>query len=325
MQTYSTNTQNKKTKTLISFIITFYNESIDMLQECIDSIYNISLDKKEREIILINDGSEINPTPLLNKNTNIRYYKQKNMGVSQARNTGVNLATGKYIQFIDADDFLIVPAYNTIINILKVKKPNILFFRFTNNEKKYKIRSSYKHTNLGAEYMYKNNIRASVCTYLVKQELAKNILFTKGIDYCEDEEFTAKLILKANNIIDTLTVAYFYREHPKSCTHKTDREHVSKRFNNMLEVIISLNKLQPKNKLKQKAIKRRINQLTMDFIFNLMLINNDTTVTENYIKKLTKLKLFPLPKKNYTLKYFIFRITTNTKLFRNILTKILHK
>ena len=46
MQTYSTNTQNKKTKTLISFIITFYNESIDMLQECIDSIYNISLDKK---------------------------------------------------------------------------------------------------------------------------------------------------------------------------------------------------------------------------------------------------------------------------------------
>ena len=93
---------------LVSFIITYYNLPVDMLHECIGSIMQLPLQSEEREIILIDDGSDITPlNEIIDYRDEVIYLRQHNQGLSTARNVGVDISKGRYIQFIDADDCLI--------------------------------------------------------------------------------------------------------------------------------------------------------------------------------------------------------------------------
>lgn len=118
---------------LLSVIVPIYNVS-EYLEECIDSIINQSL--KDMEIILVNDCSPDNNDELIcskyiEKDSRIKYIKhKKNKGVGETRNTGIKSATGKYIAFVDPDDFLIdMNIYEKAINILE-DNDNINFVGF---------------------------------------------------------------------------------------------------------------------------------------------------------------------------------------------------
>lgn len=84
---------------LVSFIITTYNLPSEYLELCLKSILKLSLNPKEREIIMIDDGSELSPIQdLMDYQDDIIYLRQRNQGLSMARNKGIQIATGKYIQ-----------------------------------------------------------------------------------------------------------------------------------------------------------------------------------------------------------------------------------
>ena len=89
----------------VSIIIPIYNAS-KYLKRCLDSVINQT--KTELEIILINDGSTDNSEEIIKeyKDKRIRYFKNKNQGIGKTRNFGITKATGKYIMFLDSDDFL---------------------------------------------------------------------------------------------------------------------------------------------------------------------------------------------------------------------------
>ena len=96
-----------KERDLISIVVPIYNVR-DYLDKCITSIQNQSYNKLE--ILLINDGSPDDSKSICKKyekkDKRIRYIEQKNMGLSGARNTGIKISTGKYIIFIDSDDYV---------------------------------------------------------------------------------------------------------------------------------------------------------------------------------------------------------------------------
>ena len=112
---------------LISVIVPIYNAE-KYLKRCIESI--ISQTYKNMEIILINDGSKDNSKKICNeflkKDCRIKLINKENEGVSAARNYGINAAIGKYISFVDADDWLeknlLLEMYN------KLKEKDIKFF-----------------------------------------------------------------------------------------------------------------------------------------------------------------------------------------------------
>jgi glycosyltransferase involved in cell wall biosynthesis len=88
----------------ISVIIPLYNQK-DFIQQSIESILQQTY--QNFEIIVVNDGSTDNPHPVLEKyKKDILLIQQNNCGLSAARNTGLRYASGDYIQFLDADDFL---------------------------------------------------------------------------------------------------------------------------------------------------------------------------------------------------------------------------
>ena len=92
---------------LISVIIPVYNVE-QYLNRCVDSVINQTY--KNLEIILIDDGSTDNSGKICDeysqKDKRVKVIHQKNMGVSNSRNKGINIAKGKYITFVDSDDVL---------------------------------------------------------------------------------------------------------------------------------------------------------------------------------------------------------------------------
>ena len=122
-----------------SVIIPVYN-SEKYLKECLDSLVNQTF--KDFEIICINDGSTDNSKKLLeeyaNKDDRINVYSQENQGVGAARNYGMTLAKGKYINFLDSDDILsanaLKSAYEFLEKHAEIDVVSIPIFFF--NEKK---------------------------------------------------------------------------------------------------------------------------------------------------------------------------------------------
>lgn len=104
---------------LLSVIIPVYNVE-PYLEQCLDSVVNQTY--KNLEIICINDGSTDNSLKILEKyqkkDSRIKLINQKNKGLSEARNAGLDVAKGEYIAFVDSDDYLELNAYEEAMNVV---------------------------------------------------------------------------------------------------------------------------------------------------------------------------------------------------------------
>lgn len=314
---------NNNNQTLVSFIVTCYEIPSDMIKECINSIISLSLSKNEREIILVDDGSKNNPLTAFNElNDEITYVRQKNSGLSIARNTGLRMSTGKFIQFVDGDDYLITETYDMCLDIVRYNEPDVVMFDSTNNKKVKKNRSVPKAID-GACFMRNNNLCASACGYIFNRRILGDLKFTPGI-FHEDEEFTPQLILRAEKVYCLDITAYFYRKRQGSITNNMIKRNIVKRLNDVEKIIIHLNYLADIMPAGDKqALTRKVSQLTMDYLYNTVMLTNSAKQIETRIKRLEEKGLFPLPDKKYTPKYTIFRLVSKNKQLRKLFEIIL--
>ena len=104
---------------LVSFIVTTYNLPVALLEECLNSILALSLTKDEREIILVDDGSDTPPINQLPQKGELIFIRQDNQGLSVARNIGIERAQGEYIQFVDGDDYLLTVPYEHCLDLVR--------------------------------------------------------------------------------------------------------------------------------------------------------------------------------------------------------------
>lgn len=299
---------------LVSFIITTSKHQKEYLVECIKSILQLSLNPKEREIILIDDGSDICPlNDLAEYLPNFIYLRQPNQGVSVARNYGMKIATGKYIQFIDGDDYIRQAAYEHCLDIVRYHQPDIVTFNYCKNNKN--IEPSYELPTpvTGTDFLNNNNLHGAAWSYIFRHSIVGSLQFTPGIVYGEDEEFTPQLFLRAERIFKTNTEAYFYRDNKNSVSHQYNKEKIQMRMDNSLEVLLHLQQLLDKIPVAERqALNRRIAQLTMDYLYNNIRLNHSLISLNKCIKQLRSHGLYPLPDKDYTKKYTMFRKAIST-------------
>lgn len=111
---------------LISVIVPVYNVK-NYLKQCVQSI--VGQTYKNLEIILIDDGSTDGSGELCDilKKTDerIKVIHEENSGLSEARNTGLNAARGKYIGFVDSDDYIEPNMYDILIKLCKKNKTSV--------------------------------------------------------------------------------------------------------------------------------------------------------------------------------------------------------
>lgn len=312
----------KVDKPLISFIITYYNLPVEMLYECIDSILQLSLHPSEREIIVVDDGSDNSPmNELMKYGDDIMYVRQVNGGVSVARNTGMKMAKGEYIQLVDGDDFLLDKPYEQCVDIIR-NNPNadIVLFDFTKNAHQSPANVGAPLITSGATFMLNHNIRGSACCCLFRASIKGSLEFTPGICYGEDEEFTPQLLLRAETVYYTTIPAYYYREHHASAIHQKDKQNVLKRLEDNKTVILHLHQMADHLPINDKhALQRRVAQLTMDYLYNIIMLTRSNKMLNEQIEKLHNEGLFPLPKANYSKKYVWFRRLTKSSIGRTML------
>lgn len=320
MQTLQDFSQHRQTP-LVSFVITSYNLPGNYLKECIDHILQLSLSPTEREIILIDDGSDICPLDELTEyRDSLIYLRLKNQGVSVARNYGLRMAQGTYIQFVDGDDYLIQTPYEHCLDIARYNDPDIVVFGHTRHDKGAKNEYVTPQAVSGTEYLRNNNLHGAAWTYIFRRAIIGNLRFTPGIVYGEDEEFTPQLFLRAEKVYKTAATAYFYRQRDGSVIGQKSPRDISRRLSNIERVIYHLQSLLDTiPETERSALNRRIAQLTMDYLYNVIHLTHSRHHLETAIERMRSHNLYPLPDKRYTYKYTLFRKMIQSAVGRHIL------
>lgn len=211
-------------KSLISIIIPAYNAGVS-ISRCIDSIINQTYNNLE--IIIINDGSDDNTAEVCMKyveiDKRIKYIEQNNLGVSEARNRGIEESTGEYITFIDADDYFDLNFCSKMIDCIKKEQSDICIcmnynvLEYMGNDGvvetkiiKPRLKSKGITTIKSENYdFYDSYSHWTVWGVLYKRNSLKNIAFRKGLYVGEDTLFLSEII-KSNEKITFLDDLLFY-------------------------------------------------------------------------------------------------------------------
>ena len=216
---------------IVSIIVPVYNVQ-EYIKDCINSI--ICQTYRELEIILVDDGSSDNSLQICKdmaqKDNRIVVLSQLNSGVVNARKNGVNRATGKYIMFVDSDDYVnsdYVESMMKISNEFELVTSGI----FVGNRKVFDCINSGEYDVDRLSPVIKNMIYAQdnisrgilSCIYAKRfeTELTKKIFenLDENIYYGEDGEFVYKYIINCKKICVTNNCNYNYRMNNLSVTH----------------------------------------------------------------------------------------------------------
>ena len=291
---------------LVSFIVTTYNLPVALLEECLNSILALSLTKDEREIILVDDGSDTPPINQLPQKGELIFIRQDNQGLSVARNIGIERAQGEYIQFVDGDDYLLTVPYEHCLDLVRRDRLDMVLFH-ASADSHHSVSVTASRPMSGIQYMAEHNVRSAVWGCIFRRQTLGDLRFTPGI-YHEDEDFTPQLLLRCERIVDSHVAAYFYRQHAASITHSTDAKVVAKRFEDTLRVITHLRNIAFQLPTSSRmALQRRVAQLTMDYLYQILVGTRSRQRLEATIHLLSERGCYPLPNRHYTLKYTLFR------------------
>lgn len=215
----------------ISFIIPVYNAKI-RIKKCLESILNQSI--SNIEIICIDDCSNDDSLKIIEayqkKNSNIIIIKNsENLGAGASRNLGLKTARGKYIWFVDADDYICEKSIYEINEIIKKKSLDVLIFSMRWVSEIEELIASYKIPDYNGEIydgkeMFKkiclnNDFRNSACRQLYRLEYLKehNIFFTEGA-MAEDAFFALRALLEADRVQCITFPFYVYNKSQNSVT-----------------------------------------------------------------------------------------------------------
>ena len=309
---------------LVSFIVPVFNVPSGMLRACVESILALSLQPGEREIIVIDDGSDEMPGEVLAAFADqMVYIRTKNNGVSVARNTGLRMAQGDFVQFVDGDDLLLRQPYEHVLQLARTRECDLVMFDFSESAD---VDCKFKDEpcTSGTELMHNANIHGSTWGYLFRRNLLGTLRFTPDVAYGEDEEFTAQLLLRAENVRRTTAKAYYYRERATSAIHDADVQKQLRSLDDNKQVIFRLHsQLDSLPADDRNALERRVAQLTMDYIYNTIRLTRDRQCLDQRLEELRRKGLFPLPDRNYTTKYKWFRRMTNTEIGLRVFMRLL--
>lgn len=212
----------KKYKYKFSVVIPIYNVE-KYLEETIESVIDQTIGFEENiQMILVNDGSPDNSEEicLRYKNKypkNIIYIKQKNAGVSAARNNGKKHALGKYVNFLDSDDKWSLDAFEKVYYYFEKNYDEVDFvscrMKFFDARKTYHMLDyKYKKTkilDLKIEYDFP---QLNSCQCIFKNEVVKKNKYDEKIKYSEDAKFVSNILFDKFKYGIISDVIFYYRK-----------------------------------------------------------------------------------------------------------------
>ena len=219
----------------LSIVVPIYKVE-PYLPKCVESLLAQDLPKEDYEIILVDDGSPDRCGEICDgyaaRYANVKAVHRKNGGLSAARNTGIEVAQGEYVQFVDSDDYLEPNVLKAMVEKMDSDKLDILRFNYQNVNERYEVFDPYKVCKSFVDY------RDDVCDgltflterlgfgcyawqFVIRREILQGCLFKEGI-YFEDTEWTPRLLLKAQRVTSTNVMVYNYLMREGSITQSVE-------------------------------------------------------------------------------------------------------
>ena len=240
----------------LSIIVPIYNVA-SYLRKCVDSL--LVQDITDYEIILVDDGSPDECPQIcdeyVEKYDSIRVVHQENAGLSAARNSGVKVAQGDYILFVDSDDYLQPNTLGTLLEQVQRDNLDVLRFRYQNVKESGEVfvphegmKTDYNDYSAiptdGLNFLNERlGIQCYVVQFLIKTEIVRKELFTPGI-YFEDTDWTPRMLLRTKRVASTDLVVYNYLWREGSITlSQKDINKMRKQLQDKLTLIGKLNML----------------------------------------------------------------------------------
>ncbi len=275
-------------KPLISVIVPIYNVQ-DYVERCVDSIINQTY--TNTEIILINDGSTDKSLERIKKYSDrCIIIDKKNGGLSSARNAGIEKATGKYIVFIDSDDYIEKNAFEILIRQIEFSQSDFCCFRFKTKDKtgkchvpwkKYQIKQYTNQSEIIKDALIGKNIKISVCIKIYLRALItnNNLKFIEGT-INEDAIFTAMIASCAQKVSFVNEPLYFVEQRNNSISRCYKNENITSYFN-----VLQNNITFYKNKgIYEKYFHYLLCQYTIGILYTLVSIAFNVSSYKKFLK-----------------------------------------
>lgn len=207
---------------ILSFIIPVFDAK-PFLEKCVQSLLDQDLERDSYEILLIDDGSTDGSGALCDQLGGqypmIQVIHQSNQGLSAARNTGLDKARGKYVQFVDSDDWIESRVLSGLVGKMESDHLDVLRFgyRKVNAFGKELARGGQSvSVRTGKDFLRVNlHFTCYACQFLLRKDflLGHGLYFKRGIIF-EDVEWTPRLLEAAGRVsaVDTLVYDYLERE-----------------------------------------------------------------------------------------------------------------
>ena len=237
----------------LSIIVPVYNVE-KYLCKCIDSLLDQDLPPEDYEIILVDDGSPDLCGEICDKYavrcSQIKVIHRENGGLSAARNSGIEKAQGKYIQFVDSDDYLEPKVLKYLVDKMRHDQLDILRFNYQNVDYCYEVFEPNKVSKPFVDYRdeicdgltfltERLGFACYACQFMIRHELLDNCRFKQGI-YFEDTDWTPRLLMQAERVNSTDMMVYNYLMRDGSITRSNNEAKKKKVIENKLSLIDTL-------------------------------------------------------------------------------------
>ncbi len=283
-----------------------------------ESLLSQGMASDEYEIITVDDGStdggNLIARKFVNEHSNIRLIIQNNKGAGGARNTGMRQAKGRYILFVDADDFLSFNILKPLLDKMDFENLDILRFNYQHVNENYEIIRPYKNDDRFMDYrdevthglaflIKRMSYACYVPQFIFRTDLiVREENFFKENIYFEDTEWTPRILVQANRITSVGTVVFNYLLNAGSITQENNLEKKRKILDDKLHIIDFMN-------LQMECLKDKKWHKGMIAFTVLTALDDVLTYFSNeypvFIRKLKRKEVFPL---------FSYRLNRNKRM-----------
>jgi len=276
----------------ISVIVPLFNTE-SFVKDCLDSL--VAQTFNDFEVIIIDDGSTDNSARIAagyaSSDARFRLIGQPNKGLSEARNTGLKIARGEYVTFVDSDDCVTPNFLELMLSIAKEQQADIVCCNFQNVNEEFKITESCTSdqilsktsTCLTAEKataiaLYQDSLPDySAWNKLYRTSLWNNQKFEAGI-YFEDFAVIPDILLLSNKVAITKDRLYLYRKRTNSI--------LSTSFSTKKLVLLDIaERVLDKMTGKSKPLYKAARSMLVSASFSILMRTDDTEEFAEYRKK----------------------------------------
>lgn len=237
---------------LLTYIVPVYNTA-QYVERCLDAIMNQALPDDAYEVLVVDDGSTDGSREVIEavarEYPQVRLLCQENQGVSAARNLALDQAKGRFVQFVDSDDFLMDDMMAPLVQQAADEDLDVLIFNYNWTDAAGHITraacdsaSVQPSVMTGVEYLHHHTMTPYVWRYLISRDFLNRNgwRFDRGLIVCEDGELIVRFMLKANRVAASDSAPYCYVNRSDSAMHNQDRDHLMRRILSQIDSAISI-------------------------------------------------------------------------------------